>query len=108
MTSNAIEIRALEKHFPTFALGPLDMTVPTGAIYGLIGPNGAGKTTTLDLIFGLGEKQGGTITVLGLDDYGLAASWVRRYGGPEGTGFVRVPPDDMMTMFLAAEYRPGK
>jgi hypothetical protein len=57
---------------------------------------------------GWGIDPDTSITVLGLDDYGLAASWVRRYGGPEGTGFVRVPPDDMMTMFLAAEYRPGK
>jgi len=43
------------------------MTVPAGAIYGFVGPNGAGKTTTLDLIFGLGGTDGGTIRVLGLD-----------------------------------------
>jgi hypothetical protein len=28
--------------------------------------------------------------VLGLDERGLAAAWVKRYGGPEGTGFVRI------------------
>jgi hypothetical protein len=28
--------------------------------------------------------------VLGLDERGLAAAWVKRYGGPPGTGFVRV------------------
>jgi ABC-2 type transport system ATP-binding protein len=67
MTPNAVEIRGLEKRFPNFTLGPLDITVPTGAIYGLIGPNGAGKTTTLDLIFGMGDKHAGSITVLGLD-----------------------------------------
>jgi ABC-2 type transport system ATP-binding protein len=38
-----------------------------GAIYGLIGPNGAGKTTTLDLMFGMGDKSAGSITVMGLD-----------------------------------------
>jgi outer membrane protein assembly factor BamB len=47
-----------------------------------------------------------SITVLGLDEFGLASAWVKRYGGPEGTGFVRVPPDDPMTVFLTAEYRP--
>jgi len=65
--SNAIEIRGLTKNYPRFQLGPLDLTVPRGAIYGLIGPNGAGKTTTIDLIFGLGRNASGHIRVLGLD-----------------------------------------
>jgi len=63
----ALEIRGLQKYFPTFRLGPLDMTVPEGAIYGFVGPNGAGKTTTIDLIFGMGAKTAGEIRVLGLD-----------------------------------------
>jgi ABC-2 type transport system ATP-binding protein len=66
-TTNAIEIRDLVKTYPAFTLGPLDLTVPRGAIYGLIGPNGAGKTTTIDLIFGMGRNNAGTIRVLGLD-----------------------------------------
>ena len=64
---NAIEIRRLEKYFQRFHLGPLDLTVPQGAVYGLIGPNGAGKTTTLDLVLGLGREDAGSIKVLGLD-----------------------------------------
>src|SRR5262245_54398375 len=67
MPTNAVEIRGLEKRFGRFTLGPLDMTVPTGAIYGFVGPNGSGKTTTFDLIFGLGGKDGGSIQILGLD-----------------------------------------
>ena len=67
MNNNAIEIRGLTKNYPAFKLGPLDLTVPGGAIYGLIGPNGAGKTTTIDLIFGMGRNDGGEIRVLGLD-----------------------------------------
>jgi outer membrane protein assembly factor BamB len=47
-----------------------------------------------------------SLTVLGRDELGLTTSWVRRYGGPEGTGFVRVPADDPMVVYLAAEYRP--
>jgi ABC-2 type transport system ATP-binding protein len=66
-TNNAIEIHGLVKNYPTFKLGPLDLTVPRGAIYGLIGPNGAGKTTVIDLIFGMGRNDAGTIRVLGLD-----------------------------------------
>ncbi len=64
---NAIEIRGLVKTYPAFTLGPLDLTVPRGAIYGLIGPNGAGKTTAIDLIFGMGRNDAGTIRVLDLD-----------------------------------------
>ncbi len=67
MNENAIEIRGLVKAYPKFQLGPLDLTVPHGAIYGLIGPNGAGKTTAIDLIFGMGRNDAGQIRVLGLD-----------------------------------------
>lgn len=67
MSANALEIRGLQKSFPNFTLGPLDLTVPMGAIYGFVGPNGSGKTTTIDMIFGLGEKDAGAITVLGMD-----------------------------------------
>ena len=63
----AVEIRGLRKVYPKFTLGPVDMTVPAGAIYGFVGPNGSGKTTTLDLIFGMGQKDAGTIQVCGLD-----------------------------------------
>jgi ABC-2 type transport system ATP-binding protein len=67
MSAHALEIRGLAKSFASFTLGPIDLTVPMGAIYGFVGPNGAGKTTTLDLVFGLGEKDAGSISVLGLD-----------------------------------------
>ncbi len=67
MPQHAIEIRGLQKSYPRFTLGPLDITVPTGAIYGFVGPNGAGKTTTIDLMFGMGAKDAGSITMLGFD-----------------------------------------
>jgi hypothetical protein len=44
--------------------------------------------------------------VLARDDWGLAAAWVKRYGGPEGTGFVRIPAANPLGVYLAAEYRP--
>jgi ABC-2 type transport system ATP-binding protein len=67
MSTNAIEFRGLIKRYSGFQLGPLDLTVPRGSIYGLIGPNGAGKTTAIDMIFGMGRPDAGTINVLGLD-----------------------------------------
>ena len=68
MPDNTLTIRGLQKHFAQFDLGPLDMNVPTGAIYGLIGANGAGKTTTIDLIMGMGNHDAGSIGVFGLDN----------------------------------------
>jgi len=67
MTEPALEIRGLKKSFPRFQLGPLDLTVPRGSIYGLIGPNAAGKTTTIDLILRMGREDAGTIQVFGMD-----------------------------------------
>jgi ABC-2 type transport system ATP-binding protein len=67
MNTPAIEIRGLRKTLAKFALGPLDLTVPNGTIYGLIGPNGSGKSTTLDLIFGMGGRDEGTIRAAGFD-----------------------------------------
>ena len=66
-SENAIEIRGLRKHFPGFDLGPLDLTVPRGSIYGFVGPNASGKTTTIDLMFGMGRPEGGSIHIGGLD-----------------------------------------
>lgn len=49
------------------------------------------------------------ITVLGTNEYGKAAAWAKNYGGPEGTGFVRVwgrniPIDDLSWVKAVAEY----
>jgi outer membrane protein assembly factor BamB len=45
--------------------------------------------------------------VLGLDEWGLATAWVKSYGGAAGTGLVRVPGDDPVKLYFAAEYRPA-
>ncbi len=82
---NAIEIRGLRKQFPGFTLGPLDLTVPRGSIYGLVGPNGAGKSTTIDLIFGMGRPDSGSIRVAGFDSVGdeIALKQRAAYVSPE-------------------------
>ena len=46
----------------------------------------------------------GVTTVLGVDEWGLAAAWIKRYGGGAGTGFVKVPGDDPMVVYEAAEW----
>ena len=45
----------------------------------------------------------GVTAVLGLDEWGLAAAWFKQFGGKPGTGFVRVPGDDPMVVYEAAE-----
>ncbi|MFT5467429.1 MAG: ABC-2 type transport system ATP-binding protein [Verrucomicrobiales bacterium] len=82
---NAIEIRGLKKHYPDFDLGPLDLTVPQGSIYGFVGPNAAGKTTTIDLMFGMGRADAGSIQICGLDQSTDEVAIKRRaaYVGPE-------------------------
>ena len=80
MSEHVIEIRGLEKSYRKFHLGPLDLSVPQGSIYGLIGPNGAGKTTTFDLIMGMGKEQAGSITVFGKDHRAEEVAIKRRIG----------------------------
>jgi len=84
-TSNAIEIRGLRKHYTGFDLGPLNLDVPKGSIYGFVGPNGAGKSTTIDLMFGMGQIDSGSITMLGLDaeEDEVAVKLRSAYVGPE-------------------------
>ncbi|MDQ8155290.1 MAG: ABC transporter ATP-binding protein [Gemmatimonadota bacterium] len=64
--SAAVEVRGLGyKAGKTFEIRDLDLTIPTGAIYGFLGANGAGKTTTIRLIMGLLRPLAGTISVVG-------------------------------------------
>src|SRR5256714_1172941 len=58
--------RGLHKSYGSrVALAGLDLSVPTGVVYGFLGPNGAGKTTTMRLLTGLIHPDAGTIELLG-------------------------------------------
>src|SRR5829696_4455183 len=66
MTELALATRGLVKRYgPRAALAGLDLSVPTGVVYGFLGPNGAGKTTTMRLLTGLIRPDAGSIEVLG-------------------------------------------
>jgi ABC-2 type transport system ATP-binding protein len=80
----AIEAEGLVKHFgKTKALAGLDLTVPTGTVYGLLGPNGAGKTTAVRVLATLLRPDGGHARVFGRDVVAEAAA-VRRTIGLTG------------------------
>ena len=61
-----IEIRDLKKSFDGLAaLDGVNITVESGAVYGLVGPNGAGKSTLIRHLMGIYRPDGGTVTVDG-------------------------------------------
>src|SRR5688500_11315430 len=71
----AIECKGLTKHYRgVIALDQLDLSVPTGAIFGLLGPKAAGKTTLIRLLTGLARPSAGRARVAGvaLDQGGSA------------------------------------
>jgi ABC-2 type transport system ATP-binding protein len=62
----ALATRGLRKSYGSrVALDGLDLSVPTGVVYGFLGPNGAGKTTTMRLLTGLIHADAGSIELLG-------------------------------------------
>ena len=67
---NALEIKNLRKHYPTFSLNDISLTLPMGCVMGFIGENGAGKSTTINLILDLIRRDSGSIQILGRDTGG--------------------------------------
>src|SRR3712207_5851717 len=64
----AIHTEGLVRRFgDNAAVDGVDLSVPTGAVYGLLGPNGAGKTTTIRMLATLIRPDAGTARVLGHD-----------------------------------------
>lgn len=49
------------------AVRDVSFDVRRGEIFGILGPNGAGKTTTVETLQGLRARDGGEVTVLGID-----------------------------------------
>jgi ABC-2 type transport system ATP-binding protein len=45
------------------ALNGVDLTMPSGSIFGFLGPNGAGKTTTIKVLLGLTQPSAGSCSV---------------------------------------------
>lgn len=66
--NNALEVMDLRKNYPDFTLDKVSLTLPAGYIMGFVGQNGAGKTTTIRLILNMAARDGGDITVFGLDN----------------------------------------
>ena len=66
--NNALELTNVSKHYPGFALEDISFSLPQGCILGLVGENGAGKSTLIRLMMNATQKDGGQISVLGVDN----------------------------------------
>jgi len=63
---NALEVRNLSIQFGGLkCVCEVNLSVPSGQIFGLIGPNGAGKTTVFNLLTGVYEPTAGEIIYWG-------------------------------------------
>ncbi|WP_307048126.1 ABC transporter ATP-binding protein [Arthrobacter oryzae] len=67
-TELAIETRGLSKRFGhQLAVDGVNLSVPSGSVFGFLGPNGSGKTTTIRMLLGLAGATEGSVSVLGLE-----------------------------------------
>jgi ABC-2 type transport system ATP-binding protein len=63
-----LSVRELRKSFGArTAVDGVGFTIAAGEVYGLLGPNGAGKTTSISMIAGILARDGGQITIDGID-----------------------------------------
>ncbi len=62
------------------AVDGIDVVIDRGERFGLLGPNGAGKTTTMRMMGALSPRDGGTLSVLGLDPELAPRALKRRIG----------------------------
>ncbi len=64
----AITVDGLRKSYgSTDAVKGISFEVAEGEVFALLGPNGAGKTTTVEILEGYRGRDGGSVSVLGMD-----------------------------------------
>jgi ABC-2 type transport system ATP-binding protein len=65
---NVIQVHQLTKSYGEVrAVQGVDFEVRSGEIFAMLGPNGAGKSTTVEILEGLRPRDGGDVSVLGID-----------------------------------------
>lgn len=71
-----ISIRGLKKSYgDSTVLHGIDLDIERGEIFALLGPNGAGKTTTVEILEGYRDRDGGEVSVLGVDPRRATMQW---------------------------------
>lgn len=108
-TEPILEARELAKRYRrgVWALGGIDVAIPSGGITALVGPNAAGKSTLIKTWVGFERPSRGWVTVAGINP------WKDRSGALAHLGYVPQSPslydalsvDDHLDM--AVQLRPG-
>jgi len=63
-----VQVNGLSKFFGSrCAVDNINFTIRQGECVGFLGPNGAGKTTTINMLLGMVEKSGGTMSIMQMD-----------------------------------------
>jgi ABC-2 type transport system ATP-binding protein len=76
-----ISVQGLRKSYGDLeAVRGIDLEVRPGEIFAFLGPNGAGKTTTVEVLEGYRRRDGGEVTVLGIDPQRADRTWRQRVG----------------------------
>lgn len=77
----AISVEDLRKSYgDTQRIHGITFDVRPGEILGFLGTNGAGKTTTIEILEGYRSRNGGQVSVLGVDPAHATRSWRNRIG----------------------------
>ena len=78
---SAVAVEDLRKAYGTHqAVRGISFAIEPGEVFGLLGPNGAGKTTTVEILEGYRRRDGGAVTVLGVDPEHADGDWRERIG----------------------------
>ncbi|MGI8754934.1 MAG: ABC transporter ATP-binding protein [Acidimicrobiales bacterium] len=76
-----IDVQDLRKAYgDVHAVDGITFTVEAGEFFGILGPNGAGKTTALEIVEGLRQADGGTVSLLGQAPWPRNLSLLPRIG----------------------------
>jgi ABC-2 type transport system ATP-binding protein len=77
----AITVSDLRKSYGEVeAVRGVSFEIAEGEVFGLLGPNGAGKTTTVEVLEGYRRRDGGEVSVLGVDPQRAGGDWRERIG----------------------------
>ena len=81
MSQLAVRTRGLVKSYGAVkALQGVELDIQRGECVAMLGPNGAGKTTTTEILEGFRERDGGEVSVLGVDPRHGDRAWKSRLG----------------------------